>query len=68
MENVAEKQLIDPKALVCVTEYARRMGVTINTVYNRLRKGDIIPVKLGPEGQYIFIDISEYGNFKFGRW
>lgn len=48
---------INPKNLTTIPEYAKIMGVTVQTVYNWLKEGKVSKVKfLGKE----FIDKSTY--------
>lgn len=51
------KNKINPKNLLSIPDYAKLMGVTIQTIYNWIRDGKVSKVKfLGKE----FIDKSTY--------
>ena len=45
---------IDLKNYVSINEYANKYGITRQTVYNKIRSGEIRPIKIGSQ-QFIKI-------------
>lgn len=60
--------VVDPAMLLTPTDFAKRHGVVNSTLLYNMHQGRIHPILFGPDGQYLFIDLTKYDNFDFGRW
>jgi hypothetical protein len=59
---------VDPRVLLSLSDFAKRHKIARGSLHGIIHEGRIIPVLVGPQGHYQFINTELYDDYPFGRW